>query len=139
MHTLLLAICIIGTYSPDKAKQAGSVLDTHIGHIFPQVAQQFPANVAFETCKSVLLINGDMCKVGNWVLISRPSLDGSSQYVPCKVVEILRYMQQVEGVHSFLILLQLANVIGFVAPYQMPQLQLHNNYYLENLEVTYSI
>jgi hypothetical protein len=45
---------------------------TETGQHFPDALASLPHNILegdnFQTCKSVVLFNGDICKIGDWVL-----------------------------------------------------------------------
>jgi hypothetical protein len=110
-----------------------------MGLVFPQLAQHYPAPNSYKTCTSVVIWNGDKCKVDNWVLVSTSSVEGQLKYVPCKVKEILKHVQYNgpdKFCKSFGILLQHAKVLDHISPYQMPQICLEDEYSIATLDVS---
>jgi hypothetical protein len=109
-----------------------------MGLVFPQLAQLYPAPNSYKPCTSVVIWNGDKCKVDNWVLVSTP-LEEQLKYLPCKVKEILKHVQyngSDKSHKSFGILLQHAKVLDYIFPYQMPRICLEDKYSIATLDVS---
>jgi len=94
--------------------------------------QELEAN-SFKTNGAVTLLNGDTCKIDQWVLV-RP--DGNAPKIFC-IREILQRVgsDNEKRSHPDAILLQKGAVSGFAAPYRMPSVSLEDQWTLLPLEV----
>ena len=108
-----------------------------------QTGQQFPAALSlsqevlqgnnFQTCKSMILLNGDRCVPGQWVLVH-------SQNTPpliAQVKEIIRQRRSAADMASSpdAILLQSGRIQPSSGPYHMPAVQHDDAYLLLPIEV----
>lgn len=89
----------------------------------------------FRTCKSMVLFNGDVCKIGDWVLIA----DGTAEQSP--IVACIREIIQHQGsdadnlLRPDAILLECGSVGKLAASYSMPAVRAHGGFLLYPVEV----
>ncbi|KAG1806360.1 uncharacterized protein HD556DRAFT_1428515 [Suillus plorans] len=88
----------------------------------------------FRTCKSMVLFNGDVCKIGDWVLIA----DGTAEQSP--IVACIREIIQRQGLDADnllrpdAILLERGSVGEPAASYSMPAVRAHGGFLLYPVE-----
>jgi hypothetical protein len=101
---------------------------TQIGQICPDYVPQEFHSGRFQTCESVVLKNGDICKVGSWVVLCPP---GTRQHLG-HVAEIIQQVGSQNELFSQVdyILVQQAEVSDIVEPYQMPCVILQDTHIL---------
>jgi len=116
-------------------------LATETGQHFPNALSSLPNDILegcnFRTCKSVVLFNGDICKIGDWVLAASSTQGaGSSPIVAC-VREIIQ--RQGSDADKLLrpdaILLECGIIGNPVVSYSMPAVRAHGEYLLYPVEV----
>lgn len=102
-----------------------------IPHASPQELQ----SNSFKTSHRVVLLNGDTCVVGNWVLVRHPHSDSPRV---CQIAEILQRVGHENDRLSRpdVILLQQGSISGFVEPYRMPGISVSNQWMLIPLQVS---
>ncbi|KAH8103883.1 hypothetical protein BXZ70DRAFT_888343 [Cristinia sonorae] len=127
---------------PHRLIASPNVVTSYLGINNTQVASQsifpnqpdIPSHVlqakSFRTNKSMTLLNGDVCSVGQWVLVE-PSADTHSPTL-ARVEEILTRTGTDNERHGWpdLILLQNGNLTELVQPYNMPSARLDGQYQL---------
>ncbi|KAG1784909.1 uncharacterized protein HD556DRAFT_1314704 [Suillus plorans] len=88
----------------------------------------------FRTCKSMVLFNGDVCKIGDWVLV----VDGTAEQSP--IVACIREIIQRQGSDADnllcpdAILLERGSVGEPAASYSMPAVRAHGGFLLYPVE-----
>lgn len=116
---------------------------TQTGQKFPTALSSLPQEVLhdnnFRTCRSIILMNGDKCTPGQWVLIHPQN---TPHPLVAQVMEIIQRKGSSAETKSFpdAILLQSGKVQGLSSgPYQMPAVQHDDAYLLLPIEVQFSI
>lgn len=114
---------------------------TETGKRFPDALRSLPNDILegrnFRTCKSVMLFNGDVCKIGDWVLASRGAQAVEWSPIVACVREIIQ--RQDSDADKLLrpdaILLE-CGIIGEPAvSYSMPAVRAHGDFLLYPIEV----
>jgi hypothetical protein len=111
---------------------------TQTGQQFPTALASLPQEVLhgnnFHTCRSMILMNGDKCIPGQWVLIHPQN---SHYPLVAQVKEIIQRKGSNAETNSSpdAILLQSGKIQASCGPYQMPTVQHDNTYILLPIEV----
>jgi hypothetical protein len=112
---------------------------TETGQHFPDALASLPRNILegdnFRTCKSVVLFNGDICKIGDWVLaVNRTT--GESPTVACVREIIQRKDSEADMCLCPDAILLECGIIGeSVMSYSMPSVRAHGEFLLYPIEV----
>ncbi|KAI0258001.1 hypothetical protein BC834DRAFT_964009 [Gloeopeniophorella convolvens] len=111
-------------HGPHSLVGDSSFVSSFLG--FPNLNSSFPSEMldadVFATCKTMMLLNGDVCRAGQWILFYHMSQPER----PClaRVSEIVRFlgtsMNTAGKVSPDAILLQRATISTFVDSYRMP-------------------
>ena len=92
----------------------------------------------YSTAASMTLLNGDVCRIGGWVLFSHSARNTDAPALG-RVHEII-ILSDVAGTQQYpkpdAILLQRADIAGWVEPYRMPRVCLSNNWAVANVTVS---
>ena len=114
---------------------------TQTGQKFPTALSSLPQEIlhdnSFRTCRSMILMNGDKCTPGQWVLIHQQN---AHHPLVAQVKEIIQWKGSSAEMKSFpdAILLQSGKVQALSSgPYQMPSVQHDNAYLLLPIEVEF--
>lgn len=114
--------------------------NTDTAHHFPTftpVLASLPMHSTYFTAKSMTLLNGDVCRIGDWVLFSL--FAGTEAPTLGHVHEIL-VSTSVSKTQQYprpdVILLQQAVIAEWVEPYQMPRISISNNWAVANITVS---
>ncbi|KAG2126565.1 uncharacterized protein EDB93DRAFT_1257476 [Suillus bovinus] len=107
----------VNTFSNNLPLQPYSTTET--GKAFPNALQSLPNDTLkghnFRTCKSVMLFNGDVCQIGDWVLTAKGTAEQSL-------------------IVAYAILLECGRVGEPAAPYSMPAVRAHGGFLLYPVE-----
>jgi len=112
---------------------------TDMAHHFPTFVPPSPSHSIYFTATSVTLLNGDVCRIGDWVLFSLSA--GNSTETPTlgRIHEIIVDAARI-GTQQYprpdAILLQQANIAEWVEPYRMPRVSVSNNWAIVNVMVS---
>lgn len=101
-------------------------------------ASPSPSCLTYSTATSVTLLNGDVCRIGDWVLFS-DSAGNTDAPALGRIREII-VLSDVAGTQQYprpdAILLQRADIGGWVEPYRMPRVSLSDNWAVANIIVS---
>ena len=135
-----LLMIVSGNCRSDK-KNPCPYEQTSLGHLVPALK---PVNAdknktLFKTCHEVHLANGDQCKPGTFVIAHNLSL--AIQTFVTKVIEVVQIQGSVTDLMQLPdgILLQMADVQRAADGYQMPHINLSNNFLLVQFQVGHYI
>ncbi|KAG2126284.1 hypothetical protein DEU56DRAFT_743067 [Suillus clintonianus] len=111
---------------------------TKYGKLFPNALRSLPNDILrghnFRTCKSVVLFNGDICKIGDWVIAAK----GTAEESP--IVACIREIIQRQGsdadklLRPDAILLERGSVGEPAVSYSMPAVRAHGGFLLYPVE-----
>ncbi|KAG1749271.1 hypothetical protein EDB19DRAFT_1629684 [Suillus lakei] len=115
-------------------------LDVQTGKRFPDALQSLPNDILegcnFRTCKSVMLFNGDVCKIGDWVLAAKGTQAVERSPIVACVREIIQ--RQDSDADKLLrpdaILLECGIVGEPAVSYSMPAVRAHGGFLLYPIE-----
>ena len=141
---LILESIHLGTCTRDKLEPR-SYRQTKAYQYFPEVPEWLSASITSQvqdqltvTNTSMVLMNGDTCRVNNWVLIQSLHTDGQRQaQTVAQVHEICQFIRLSSGsqrVSQPAILLQCANLSWDDQLYRMPAVTLSDHW--ELLQIT---
>ncbi|KAG8953004.1 hypothetical protein FRC03_011958 [Tulasnella sp. 419] len=126
----------IGFYSTDPSRTVGRcILDTQKARSwrktltggkcdFPSVPEKAQLqNLRFNTAKSVELLNGDVCRPGDWVLVADASISGTGQRVATiwEIIQTVGSPLSLQGRPDF-VSVRVADITGVSSFHYMPTL-----------------
>lgn len=100
----------------------------------PSLARE---GIVFKTAKDVILLSGDKCAVGDWVLVRDDGVDTTGQHVAC-LEEILQVQDSEDAMHGLasFIVVRAAELAGVLDPLLMPKLHLQDQYFIVRVQVS---
>jgi hypothetical protein len=131
-----------GTCVPNNKQACRPYGHTDMAHYFP-VSVSPPllalSSLSRSTCFtaiSMTLLNGDVCRIGDWVLYSH-SADNTEAPALGRIREVLIDVARTEQrPRPDAILLQQADITEWIKPYQMPRVSISNNWAAVDIAVS---
>lgn len=111
---------------------------TQTFQIYPQAVKNSGDHLAmYYTSKSVTLLNGDNCVVGQFILAKNTEGNGPNPQV-YRVEEILNQVGSANELRSFpdVVLVQRGELGEYAEPYRMPRVKFENNFLLLPISVS---
>ena len=133
-HVIACPTTTIGLATPDRSPPK-QYTDTKAGLYYPSGFESQSSSARFCTYNSVTLQNGDVCSVGDWVLVKSDATDPAV----CRIEEILSPLSP-DGKNpqcASAALLQRAVLTEIADVYRMPRVRLDpNGYFLQPFAVS---